>query len=92
MCCGPTPQAAALLQDMRPALPERTPGETYAWGADWRLNAADLKPGHCVAMLSHGDKTLEFHFVGQFGPDETLLRVVAWTAPVRRRCCGNAWA
>ncbi len=72
-----TPQAAALLRDASPALPDRTPGETYAWGADWRLNPADLRPGHCVATLARGAKTLEFHFVGQFGPDETLLRVVA---------------
>jgi DNA-binding response OmpR family regulator len=49
----------------------------YAWGADWRINSADLMPGRCVASITQGRHRLEFHFVGQFGPDEMLLRVVA---------------
>jgi DNA-binding NarL/FixJ family response regulator len=69
-----TPQAAALL---RAALPDRATGEMYAWSTDWRINPADLAPGRCVASLTHAAKTLEFHFVGEFGPDEMLLRVVA---------------
>ena len=68
-----TPQAAALLCGVGPG-----PGEeAYAWDAEWRPNPADLKPGRCVATRTQGGKTLEFHFVGQFGPDETLMRVVA---------------
>jgi DNA-binding NarL/FixJ family response regulator len=69
-----TPQAAALL---RAALPDRATGELYAWSADWRINPSDLAPGRCVASITHAAKTLEFHFVGEFGPDEMLLRVVS---------------
>ena len=72
-----TPQAAALLREVRPALRDRDAAEAYAWDADWHPTLFELKPGQCVATLTHADKTLEFHFVGQFGPDETLLRVVA---------------
>ena len=72
-----TPQAAALLHDAVDAMPDRALGELYAWGADWKVNAADLVPGRCVASLTYERRTLELHFVGQFGPDEMLLRVVA---------------
>jgi DNA-binding response OmpR family regulator/DNA-binding CsgD family transcriptional regulator len=72
-----TPQAAALLHDAAAAMPGRVLEELYAWGADWTINPADLVPGRCVASLTHDRHTLEFHFVGQFGPDEMLLRVVA---------------
>jgi DNA-binding NarL/FixJ family response regulator len=72
-----TPQAAALLRDAAAAMPGRPAGELYAWGADWEISRADLVPGRCVASLTHERHTLEFHFVGQFGPDEMLLRVVA---------------
>jgi DNA-binding NarL/FixJ family response regulator len=72
-----TPQAAALLRDAAGSVPGRPAGELYAWGADWQVNPADLVPGRCVASLLHDRHTLEFHFVGQFGPDEMLLRVVA---------------
>jgi DNA-binding NarL/FixJ family response regulator len=72
-----TPQAAALLRDAADALPGRPLGDLYAWGADWTVNPADLVPGRCVASVTHARQTLEFHFVGQFGPDEMLLRVVA---------------
>ncbi len=68
-----TPQAAALLREACGA----PLGELYAWGADWRINSADLMPGRCVASITQGRHRLEFHFVGQFGPDEMLLRVVA---------------
>jgi len=71
-----TPQAAALLRDAADAA-GRPSGELYAWGAEWEINPADLVPGRCVASLTHERHTLEFHFVGQFGPDEMLLRVVA---------------
>jgi DNA-binding response OmpR family regulator/DNA-binding CsgD family transcriptional regulator len=71
-----TPQAAALLRDVAD-VPGRPAGELYAWGTDWEINPADLVPGRCVASLTHERHTLEFHFVGQFGPDEMLLRVVA---------------
>jgi DNA-binding NarL/FixJ family response regulator len=72
-----TPQAAALLRDAAGALPPRADGELCAWGADGMPSAAELAPGRCVATVSDGRRTLEFHFVGQFGPDEMLLRVVA---------------
>jgi DNA-binding NarL/FixJ family response regulator len=72
-----TPQAAALLRDAAIAMSGRAPGELYAWGTDWTLNPADLQPGRCVATLTHERQTLQLHFVGQFGPDEMLLRVVA---------------
>jgi DNA-binding NarL/FixJ family response regulator len=72
-----TPQAAALLHDAVDAMPDRALGELYAWGADWKVNPADLAPGRCVASLTYERRTLELHFVGQFGPDEMLLRVVA---------------
>jgi DNA-binding CsgD family transcriptional regulator len=72
-----TPQAAALLHDAADAMPGRPLGELYAWGADWKINPADLVPGRCVAALVHERRRLELHFVGQFGPDEMLLRVVA---------------
>ena len=68
-----TPQAAALLREASAA----PLGDLYAWGADWIVNPADLMPGRCVASISQARHTLEFHFVGQFGPDEMLLRVVA---------------
>ena len=68
-----TPQAAALLHAASPDPAD----STHAWDTDWRPNPADLKPGRCVATRTQGSETLEFHFVGQFGPDETLLRVVA---------------
>src|SRR5271165_1142562 len=72
-----TPQAAALLRDAGGAVPGRADGDLHAWGADWRIDPTDLVPGRCVASLTHERHTLEFHFVGQFGPDEMLLRVVA---------------
>jgi len=72
-----TPQAASLLRDAAGAVPGRADGDLYAWGAGWRIDPADLVPGRCVASLTHERHTLEFHFVGQFGPDEMLLRVVA---------------
>jgi DNA-binding NarL/FixJ family response regulator len=72
-----TPQAAALLQDAVDAMPGRALGELYAWGADWVIRPADLVPGRCVATLAYERRTLELHFVGQFGPEEMLLRVVA---------------
>ena len=75
-CLWSTPQAATLLRSVAPALPERADG-LYTWSADWRLNMAESKPGRCVAMVAHGGTRLEFHFVGQFGPNETLLRVVS---------------
>ncbi len=72
-----TPQAAALLRDAAEGVPGRPDDALYAWGPDWRIAPADLVPGRCVASLTHDRQTLEFHFVGQFGPDEMLLRVVA---------------
>jgi len=72
-----TPQAAALLRDAADAMPGRPPGELYAWGTDWKINPADLQPGRTVASLTQEHQTLQLHFVGQFGPDEMLLRVVA---------------
>ena len=72
-----TPQATALLREAADAMPDRGRSELYAWGPDWEINPADLVPGRCVASLIHSRQTLEFHFVGQFGPDEMLLRVVA---------------
>ncbi len=75
-----TPQAASLLRAARDALPAREGGALQAWAATRRLNPADLTPGRCVATLAHAGKTLEFHFVGQFGTNEILLRVVAVTA------------
>ncbi len=72
-----TPQAAALLRDAADAMPGRPTGELYAWGEDLRLSPADLQPGRIVASLTHDSQTLQLHFVGQFGPDEILLRVVA---------------
>ena len=72
-----TPQAAALLNDAADSMPDRAPGELYAWGADWTVNPADLVPGRCVAVLTYERRRLELHFVGQFGPGEMLLRVVA---------------
>jgi DNA-binding NarL/FixJ family response regulator len=71
-----TPQAASLLRDAEAAMPPHPPGDLIAWGPDWRINPADLVPGRPVASLTHAGRTLEFHFVGQFGPDEMLLRVV----------------
>lgn len=70
-----TPQAAALMRDVG-AMPDDE-DDVRAWGPDWLVNPADLVPGRCVATLSMDRQTLEFHFVGQFGPDELLLRVVA---------------
>lgn len=75
-----TPQAASLLRSARDALPARDGGALQAWAATRRLNPADFTPGRCVATLAHEGKTLEFHFVGQFGANEILLRVVAATA------------
>ena len=72
-----TPQAAALLKDAADAMPDRALGALYAWGADWKVNPADLVPGRCVATLTYERRTLELHFVGQFGPGEMLLRVVS---------------
>jgi DNA-binding NarL/FixJ family response regulator len=72
-----TPQAASLLRDAADAMPGGAPGDLYAWHAGWHVNPADLTPGRCVATLHSDRHTLEFHFVGQFGPDEMLLRVVA---------------
>jgi DNA-binding NarL/FixJ family response regulator len=72
-----TPQAAALLRDAADAMPNRAAGELWAWGEDWEINPADLVPGRCVASITNEHRRLEFHFVGQFGPDEMLLRVVA---------------
>ena len=64
-----TPQAASLLQASGPE-PLR------AWPADWQVNPADLVPGRCVATQAQERHRLEIRFVGQFGPDEWLLRVV----------------
>ena len=67
-----TPQAAGLLREADPQA-----DQLRAWPADWVINATDLVPGRSVASMTHGHRTVEFHFVGQFGPDEILLRVVA---------------
>ncbi len=75
-----TPQAAALLRAAGDALPERGAGVLQAWPAHRRLNPADFTPGRCVATLKYEAKTLEFHFVGQVGTNEILLRVVAASA------------
>jgi DNA-binding NarL/FixJ family response regulator len=72
-----TPQATTLLREAIAAVPGRASDALYAWGPDWQINPADLLPGRCVASVSSERSTLEFHFVGQFGPDELLLRVVA---------------
>ncbi len=66
-----TPQAAEQLRGA--AAPEEA---LRVWDADWRVSPADLVPGRCVATLTQEQHTLELHFVGQFGPDEMLLRVV----------------
>jgi DNA-binding CsgD family transcriptional regulator len=66
-----------LLEETGDAIADRTRGGLLAWPADWRPKPADLVPGRCLAVLTHGRRTLELHFVGQFGPDELLLRVVA---------------
>ncbi len=79
-----TPQAAALLRTAGGALPARVGGALQAWAATRRLNPADFTPGRCVATLAQegvqDGKTLEFHFVGQFGTNEILLRVVSASA------------
>jgi len=72
-----TPQATALLRQAAHAMPDQRDGELYSWPADWSANPADLVPGRVVASLNFGRQTLELHFVGQFGADEMLLRVVA---------------
>ncbi len=72
-----TPQAAALLRDAAGAMPGRDTGILYAWDSDTTIMQADLQPGRVVATLTHERQTLQLHFVGQFGPDEMLLRVVA---------------
>ena len=72
-----TPQATALLREALAAVPGRADAPLRAWEANWQINPADLLPGRCVASLGSERSTLEFHFVGQFGPDELLLRVVA---------------
>lgn len=72
-----TPQAAALLREAIDAMPDQRGADLYAWPADFSINRLDLVPGRSVASLNHGRQTLEFHFVGQFGEDEMLLRVVA---------------
>jgi DNA-binding NarL/FixJ family response regulator len=82
-----TPQAAALLREAADSLPARPigeppggelpDGEVYAWDAATAVEPRELVPGRCVASIAVGTRTLEFHFVGQFGPDEMLLRVVA---------------
>ncbi len=71
-----TPQAAALLHDASDAMPPRIAGELLAWGPERTVQPAGLVPGRCVATLAGAARTLEFHFVGQFGPGEILLRVV----------------
>jgi DNA-binding NarL/FixJ family response regulator len=71
-----TPQAAELLRDAADAMEGHAPGELYAWDGGRIVAAADLAPGRCVATLAGETRRLEFHFVGQFGPDEILLRVV----------------
>jgi len=68
-----TPQAAALLRD---TLPPGASETGCAWGTERTIPASDLVPGKCVASLAGALRTLEFQFVGQFGPDEILLRVV----------------
>jgi DNA-binding response OmpR family regulator len=68
-----TPQASALLRE---AAPPDADG-LRAWAPGWVVGAGDLVPGRSVASLTQGRQTLEFHFVGQFGRDEILLRVVA---------------
>jgi DNA-binding response OmpR family regulator/DNA-binding CsgD family transcriptional regulator len=75
-----TPQADALLRDAAEAVADDDDGALRAWPNDWKINPADLVPGRCVATLTNPRHTLEFHFVGQFGPDEMLLRVVAANA------------
>jgi DNA-binding NarL/FixJ family response regulator len=72
-----TPQAAALLRDAADAMPGRALGELYAWGEDWKISPTDLVPGRCIATLKHEAQSLQLLFVGQFGPDEMLLRVTA---------------
>ena len=66
-----TPQAAALLRETEQV------SELRAWEAGWAINPADLQPGRCVATLTPAGRTLQLQFVGQFGPAELLLRVVA---------------
>jgi DNA-binding NarL/FixJ family response regulator len=65
-----TPQAAEKLRDA-------TGNALTAWGPDTIINPADLTPGCCVVSLVQDRHRLGLHFVGQFGPGELLLRVVA---------------
>ncbi len=67
-----TPQAAALLREAAGA----GPSSLRAWPAAWDINPADLEPGHCIATLPMEHARLEMRFVGRFGPEEWLLRVV----------------
>ncbi len=75
-----TPQAAALLRAAGDVSTDRAGGTLEAWPAHRRLNPSDFTPGRCVATLQYEGKTLEFHFVGQVGANEILLRVVAASA------------
>lgn len=68
-----TPQAASLLRAARDGESDRL----RAWGPERRLGPGDFTPGRCVGTLAHDGKTLEFHFVGQVGTNEILLRVVS---------------
>ena len=67
-----TPQAASLLREAA------CPGQTTlrAWPAAWDIKPVDLEPGQCIATLPMEHARLEIRFVGRFGPDEWLLRVV----------------
>ena len=70
-----TPQAAALLRDAAGA----GPGPLLAWPSGSDINPADLESDRCVATLPMAGARLEMRFVGRFGPDEWLLRVVRRT-------------
>ena len=70
-----TPQAAALLRDAAGA----GPGPLLAWPSGSDINPADLESDRCVATLPMAGARLEMRFIGRFGPDEWLLRVVRRT-------------
>ena len=70
-----TPQAAALVRDAAGA----GPGPLLAWPSGSDINPADLESDRCVASIPMAGARLEMRFVGRFGPDEWLLRVVRRT-------------
>jgi DNA-binding NarL/FixJ family response regulator len=72
-----TPQANLLIQKAAGARVEVLPPTVQAWLRACIAGQAGPRAATMIATLNDGGDSLQWSFIGQVGPDELLLRVVA---------------